>query len=71
MLLTAGQEGVSLRLMAGLSKLLGVLPIPFKGNTKAVVAFASLGAGVLFYLNRRVYHARYVGGGCGMTLGAH
>ena len=43
--------------MAGLSKFLGAIP-PM--NLKAVVATASLGAGIAFYVNRRIHDARYV-----------
>lgn len=41
--------------MAGLSKLLEAVP---KVNPKAVVAVVSLGAGVAFYINRRIHDAR-------------
>lgn len=41
--------------MAGLSKLLSAVPKP---TTKSVVAVATLTAGVLFYVNRRVVDAR-------------
>ena len=41
--------------MAGLSKLLGSVP---SVSPRAVVAAASLGAGILFYVNRRMHDAR-------------
>ena len=43
--------------MAVWSKLLEDLP---KGNLKAVIAAATLGAGVMFYINRRAVDARQV-----------
>ena len=43
--------------MAGWSKLLDEVP---RGNSKAVVAVATLSAGVMFYINRRATDARLV-----------
>lgn len=43
--------------MAGLSKFLGAVP---QLNAKAVVAMASLSAGVWFYVNRRIHDARKI-----------
>lgn len=43
--------------MAVWSKLLEVVP---RSNPRAIIAAATLGAGVMFYVNRRVVDARQV-----------